>query len=62
LEDGILLNPDLHDEVANNTCVDKLSSAILEIFAVFTPKSHPIITHGPVNRLALRRKYARNIG
>ena len=41
LEDGILLNPDLHDEVAHNTCVDKLSSAILEAFAVSTPKSRP---------------------
>ena len=28
LEDGILLKPDLHDEVANDTCVDELFSAL----------------------------------
>lgn len=41
MEDGILLSPDLHFKAANGTCIDKLSSAVLEALAVSTPKSLP---------------------
>lgn len=41
LEDEIPFNPELHDKVAIDTCAEKLSGAILENLAVFTPKGRP---------------------
>jgi hypothetical protein len=56
LGDGILLNPDLHVELANNTCVGKLSSAILEALVVSTPKSRPFVNPRPLNPACIQKE------
>jgi len=63
LEKGILLNPDLYDDVANNTRVDKVSNALLEDFAVSIPKSrtpgNPKPSKSACIELELRMKFRR---
>ena len=38
LEELILFDPDLHNEMAIDTCVDNFSGSILNALAVLTPK------------------------
>lgn len=44
LEDGILLKPNLHDEVASDKCVDELFSALRDAMAVSLPNVAYVIT------------------
>jgi hypothetical protein len=41
LEDKVLFNPELHDGMAIDTCVEKFSIAVLEALAASTPKRRP---------------------
>jgi hypothetical protein len=41
LEDQILFDPELHNEMAIDTCVDNFSGAILKALAASTPKCRP---------------------
>jgi hypothetical protein len=41
LEDEIPINPELHNEVAIDTCFENLSSAVLKALAASTPKNQP---------------------
>jgi hypothetical protein len=46
LEDQIPLDPELHDGMAIDTCVENLSGAVLKALAASTPKRRQRVTHG----------------
>ena len=41
LDDKIPINPEFHNGVAINTCVENMSGAVLKDLAASTPKNHP---------------------
>jgi len=41
LEDQILFDPELHNEMAIDTCVENLSGAVMKALAASTPKCRP---------------------
>jgi hypothetical protein len=47
LEDQIPFDPELHNEIAINTCVENFSGAILKALAAPTPKCRPRVDPWP---------------
>jgi len=41
LEDEILINPDLHNRVANHTCIEKMFGAVMKALPASTPERCP---------------------
>jgi hypothetical protein len=47
LEDQIPFDPELHNGMAIDTCVENFSGAILKALAASTPSVARVMTHGP---------------
>jgi hypothetical protein len=47
LEDQVPFDPELHNEIANDTCVENFSVAILKTLATPTPKCRPHVDPRP---------------
>jgi hypothetical protein len=58
LEDQIPFDPELHNGMAIDKCVENFSGAVLKALATSTPTRHPLTTHGHRCRLAFRIRYA----
>ena len=58
LEELIPFDPELHKEMASDTCVENLSGAVLKALAASTPKRCRVTTHGPRYWPVFRMIYA----
>jgi hypothetical protein len=58
MEDGLPSNPNMSNEVAVNTCIEKLSSTIFRSWQSPLPRVACVMTRVPQYRVIFRMKYA----